>query len=50
VCRETPLEQVGYTLGWSSRPQAYAAAAERAKAALDDLCKLWGIGVGARPE
>jgi hypothetical protein len=50
VCRETPLEQVGYTLGWSSRPQAYAAAAERAKTALDDLCKLWGIGVGTRPE
>jgi hypothetical protein len=45
VCRETPLEQVGYTLGWSSRPQAYAAAAERAKTALDELCRLWGIGV-----
>ncbi len=44
VCREVPLEQVGYALGWSSRPQAYAAAAERAKTALDDLCKLWGIG------
>jgi uncharacterized protein DUF6456 len=43
VCRETPLEQVGYTLGWTSRPQAYAAAAERAKTALDELCRLWGI-------
>jgi hypothetical protein len=50
VCRETPLEQVGYTLGWSSRPQAYAAAAERTKTALDELCRLWGIGVESRPE
>ncbi len=44
VCREVVLEQVGYTLGWSSRAQAYAAAVERMKAALDELCKLWGIG------
>ena len=44
VCREVPLEQVGYALGWSSRPQAYAAAAERLKTALDEVCKLWGIG------
>jgi hypothetical protein len=44
VCRETVLEQVGYTLGWSSRAQAYAAAAERMKTALDELCGLWGIG------
>ena len=43
VCRETPLEQVGYTLGWGSRPQAYAAAVERMKTALDELCKLWGL-------
>jgi GcrA cell cycle regulator len=43
VCREVVLEQVGYTLGWSSRAQAYAAAVERMKAALDELCKLWGI-------
>lgn len=50
VCREAPLEQVGYTLGWSSRPQAYAAAAERAKTALDELCKLWGIGARVGPE
>jgi hypothetical protein len=33
-------------LGWSSRAQAYAAAAERAKTALDELCKLWAIGSG----
>jgi uncharacterized protein DUF6456 len=44
VCREVVLEQVGYSLGWSSRAQAYAAAVERMKAALDELCKLWGIG------
>jgi hypothetical protein len=43
VCRETPLDQVGYALGWGSRPQAYAAAVERMKIALDELCKLWGI-------
>jgi hypothetical protein len=43
VCREVVLEQVGYSLGWSSRAQAYAAAAERMKVALDELCKLWGI-------
>jgi hypothetical protein len=44
VCREIALEQVGQTLGWSSRPQAYAAAVERMKTALDELRKLWGIG------
>jgi hypothetical protein len=44
VCREISLEQVGYSLGWPHRPQAYAAAAEQLKNALDDLCKLWGIG------
>jgi Domain of unknown function (DUF6456) len=46
VCREMRLEQVGYSLGWSARAQAYAAAAERMKAALEELCKLWGIGGG----
>ncbi|HEY7664203.1 MAG TPA: hypothetical protein VH934_13885 [Xanthobacteraceae bacterium] len=44
VCREIPLEQVGYALGWSSRPQAYAAAVERMRTALDALCKLWDTG------
>jgi hypothetical protein len=43
VCREIALEQVGYLLGWSSRPQAYAAAVERMKNALDQLCELWGL-------
>jgi hypothetical protein len=41
-CTET--EQVGYSLGWDSRAQAYAAAAERMKDALETLCALWGIG------
>jgi hypothetical protein len=44
VCREVPLEQVGYALGWGNRAYAYAAAAERMKIALDGLCRLWGIG------
>ena len=43
VCRDIEFAQVGYTLGWSSRAQAYAAAVERMKMALDELCKLWGI-------
>jgi uncharacterized protein DUF6456 len=42
VCREFALEQIGQALGWTSRPQAYAAALERMKAALDELCRLWG--------
>jgi hypothetical protein len=44
VCREMPLEQVGYALGWGNRMYAHAAAAERMKIALDGLCRLWGIG------
>ena len=44
VCREATFEQVGNTLGWASRAQAYAAAVERMKIALDQLCALWGIG------
>ena len=43
VCREAPFDQIGYTLGWGSRPQAYAAAVERMKTALDELSKLWGL-------
>ncbi len=49
VCREIGFEQVGYTLGWSSRPQAYAAGVERTKTALDELCRLWGEGFGNHP-
>jgi len=44
ICREFGFEQVGYALGWTSRPQAHAAAVERMKVALDELCRLWGIG------
>ena len=43
VCRDIELAEFGYALGWSSRAQAYAAAVERMKMALDGLCKLWGI-------
>ncbi len=43
VCREVQLHEVGYGLGWSSRSQAYAAAAERMKSALDALGQLWAI-------
>jgi hypothetical protein len=44
VCREAAFEQVGNTLGWHSRAQAYAAAVERMRTALDQLRALWGIG------
>jgi len=44
VCREVALDRFGETLGWTNRAQAYAAAAERLKIALDELCRLWGIG------
>jgi hypothetical protein len=44
VCRDIGFDETGYSLGWSSRPQAYAAAVERLKTALDQLCRLWGIG------
>lgn len=44
VCLETPLEKVGYSLGWGSKPQAIAVATEHLKIALDGLCRLWGIG------
>ena len=43
VCREIALEQVGYSLGWGSRAQAYAAATERMRDALEALCALWGL-------
>jgi hypothetical protein len=49
VCREVGLDRLGSTLGWSSRAQAYAAAVERLKMALDELCRLWGIGGSDAP-
>jgi hypothetical protein len=44
VCREVALDRIGESFGWSNRAQAYAAAVERLKMALDALCRLWGIG------
>ena len=44
VCRDVGLEQMGYALGWGTHAQAYAAAVESMKTALDALCTLWGIG------
>jgi hypothetical protein len=44
VCRETSLVHIGFSLGWTSSARAYAAGTERLKAALDELCDLWGIG------
>jgi hypothetical protein len=43
ICHDVGLEQAGYALGWSSRPQAYAAAVERMRTALDALCRVWGV-------
>ncbi len=45
VCREISLQKVGNSLGWSNDRQAYAAAVEQLKNALDSLCKLSGLGV-----
>lgn len=44
VCDEKNLEEAGAKLGWSAKPQAIAAATERMKYALDQLCSHWGIG------
>jgi len=44
VCREENLEQCGQTIGWNSKPQAIAGAAELVKDAGYRLAKLWGIG------
>jgi hypothetical protein len=44
VCREENLEQCGMTIGWNSKPQAIAGAAELVKDAGYRLAKLWGIG------
>ena len=43
VCHETSIETVGYSLGWGSKPQAIAAAMERLRMGLDQLCTLWGM-------
>jgi hypothetical protein len=44
ACREIRLQEVGYALGWRFRHEAYAAAAERLKDALDELRRIWGMG------
>lgn len=43
VCRDIPLEDTGYMLGWELRSEAIAAATERLRFALEELCKLWGM-------
>jgi hypothetical protein len=45
ICREINLQSIGQALGWSNERQAYAAAMERLKQALDTLSKLWGIAL-----
>ena len=42
ICREVPLEQVGYSLGWGLKSEAVAAATERLRVALDQLDQIWG--------
>lgn len=44
VCREENLEVCGQLIGWNSKPQAIAGAAELVKDAGYRLAKLWGIG------
>lgn len=44
VCLERPLEDAGTRLlGWDTRGSAIVAAMERLRAALDVLCRLWGL-------
>lgn len=44
ICAEKNLDEAGTKLGWNAKPQAIAAATERTKYALDQLCSHWGIG------
>jgi hypothetical protein len=44
VCQEESLELCGQAIGWNSKPQAIAGAAELVKDAGYRLAKLWGIG------
>jgi len=43
ICREEPLDRIGFGLGWKNSAQAISAATEQARTSLDDLCGLWGI-------
>lgn len=44
VCQEENLEVCGMMIGWNSKPQAIAGAAELVKDAGYRLARLWGIG------
>jgi hypothetical protein len=44
VCAELTLEAAGYSIGWTNRPQAVAAATEILRDAGYRLSRLWGIG------
>lgn len=43
VCAGTTLEIAGYALGWTSKPQAIAAASEMIRDAGVRLARLWGM-------
>ena len=44
VCAEHSLEVAGFSIGWTNKPQAIAAATEMLRDAGYRLSKLWGIG------
>jgi hypothetical protein len=44
VCAEQSLEIAGYSIGWTNKPQAIAAATEMLRDAGYRLSRLWGIG------
>jgi predicted Zn-dependent peptidase len=44
VCHENSLEVGGFSIGWTNKPQAIAAATEMLRDAGCRLAKLWGIG------
>lgn len=43
ICREIPLEDIGYKLGFNNEPQSRAAATALFQCGLDQLASLWGI-------
>lgn len=44
VCAGHSMEVAGFSIGWTNKPQAIAAATERLRDAGYRLAKLWGIG------
>jgi hypothetical protein len=44
VCNEHSLEVAGFSIGWTNKPQAIAAATEMIRDAGYRLARLWGIG------